>query len=457
MLNRKEKIHFIGIGGAGMFPMAEVLHRNGYEVTGSDANDSRELDQLRSWGIKVQVGHKPDLVKNADLVVHTSAVKISNEEMSFAVENGLVVMKRAVMLGDLMRRSFSIGVAGTHGKTTTTSMVATILQTAEREPTVIVGGIFKGADSVSGALVGNGDLLVAEADEYDRSFLQMYPSVAVVTNIEEDHLDIYKDLSDIKNAFTEFVHRVPFFGEVILCIDNKGVQSIIPNIDKPVVTYGFHKDADFRISDVISSRGEASFEVTARGKALGQIKLNFTGDHNLQNAMASIAVAVDMGVEFSVIQKALVGFAGVKRRLETVGIVNGVTVVDDYAHHPTEVKATLDAVKDAGYSRVTVVFQPHLYSRTMEFYREFAEALTSGADRVFVAPIYKAREVHVEGVSSELITSEIANLGGSSKLVELDDKFVKILSSQKIEDEVILLMGAGDIWKIGAKIIEGLK
>lgn len=459
MLNRKESIHFIGIGGAGMFPMAEVLHRNGYSVTGSDAIESLELNQLREWGIDVQVGHEPNLVKNADIVVHTAAVNFSNPEMAFAKEANLVVMKRAVMLGDLMRRSFSIGVAGTHGKTTTTSMIAAILQEAEKNPTVIVGGIFSGAKRVSGALVGDGKILVAEADEYDRSFLQMYPSVAVVTNIEEDHLDIYKDLEDIKECFCEFVHRVPFFGEVILCIDNEGAKSILPQIDKPVVTYGFDEAADFRVVNVKTELSKSSFEVIARGINLGRISLNFIGRHNLQNGMAAIAVAVDMGISFDIIARALANFAGVKRRMELIAKVKGVTLIDDYAHHPTEVKATLDAVKDAGYSRVTVIFQPHLYSRTAEFYAEFAESLSGGANRVFLAPIYKAREktADFEGVTSKLITDKIKELGELSTLVTSYDDLICELCKKPIDGELIMMMGAGDIWEIGKKIIEGLK
>lgn len=454
MLDRKEHIHFIGIGGAGMFPMAEVLHLNGYTVSGSDANDGDALHQLRSWGIDVQVGHEPKLVKECDIVVYTSAVTIENPELSYAIDTNKVVMKRAVMLGDLMRRSFSIGVSGTHGKTTTTSLIASILNYAEKNPTVIVGGIFKGSDKVSGAMVGDGTILVAEADEYDRSFLQMYPSVAVVTNIEADHLDIYKDLNDIKDAFIEYVHRVPFYGEAVLCIDDEGVQSIVKDIDKPTVTYGFSKSAEFQIEDCKTFRGFSSFSVCARGIDLGRIEVPLTGDHNMQNTMAAVVVALDMGIEFATIQAGLKAFPGVKRRMDILGVKNGVTVIDDYAHHPTEVTATVNALKASGFTRIKLFFQPHLYSRTAEFKTEFAEALSAGIDEVYVLPIYKAREKVRTDISGLDIVNAMSNNSGT--YLESKECVLSFATKNVVDGEAIVLMGAGDIWLLGTKILENL-
>lgn len=454
MLHRKEHIHFIGIGGAGMFPMAEVLHLNGYTISGSDANEGDALDQLRHWGISVQVGHEPLFVKEADIVVYTSAVTTENPELAFAIEAGKVVMKRAVMLGDLMRRSFSIGVSGTHGKTTTTSLVASILTYAQKNPTVIVGGIFKGRDKVSGAMVGDGSILVAEADEYDRSFLQMYPSVAVVTNIEADHLDIYEDLADIKNAFIDYIHRVPFYGEAVLCIDDEGVQSIANEIDKPTVTYGFSDKADFKISNCKTYRGISIFTATIRGEVLGDVEVPLTGNHNMQNTMAAVAVAFDMGIPFAVIVEALKLFPGVKRRMDILGVKNGVTVIDDYAHHPTEVKATINALKDSGYGKVKLFFQPHLYSRTAEFKQEFAEALSSGVDEVYVLPIYKAREKTRDDISGAHIV-ELMNSDCGSYL-ESKESVVELAIANASDGDAVVLMGAGDVWMLGSEILERL-
>ncbi len=456
MLKRKDRIHFIGIGGAGMFPMAEILHRQGYAVSGSDSQESAATEQLRAWGISVQIGHEPDLVNGADIIVHTSAVGETNPEIVAARKNGTVVMKRAVMLGDLMRQSFSVAVSGTHGKTTTTSLIATVLSVAEKNPTVVVGGIFRGQSMVSGAMVGDGKILVAEADEYDRSFLKMHPSIAVVTNIEEDHLDIYKDLDDIRDTFTEFVHRVPFYGEIIMCIDDAGVRSIMDRLEKPCVTYGFDESAHYRITEWSTNGGISTFTVTCGGELLGTAEVPLSGLHNLRNTLASIAVASEMGVDFATIILGLAQFPGVKRRMEILGREKGVLVVDDYAHHPTEVAATLQAVKLGNYSRVTVVFQPHLYSRTASFYKEFAKELSAGADRVILLPIYKARELPVEGVNSDMIVAEIESSGGRAVVLSKDD-MVSLVTAQPIENEIILLMGAGDVWCEGEKILKELK
>ena len=454
MINRKEHIHFIGIGGVGMFPMAEVLHRTGYKVSGSDAQQSSATEQLQKWGIAVQIGHEPNLVAQADIVVYSSAVPSTNPEMVAAYAQGSVVMKRAVMLGDLMRKAFSIGVAGTHGKTTTTSLIAKVLEKADKNPTVVVGGVFSGADTVSGAMVGDGSLLVCEADEYDRSFLKMYPSVAVITNIEEDHLDIYKDLDAIREAFYEYANRVPFYGTVVGCIDHEEVKTLCESIQKPVTTYGYHRDADYRIEPQTISNGYTTSLVYEYGELLGKMVLPLLGNHNQLNALAAVAIARSMDISFETIAEGLYEFPGVKRRMEIMGASKGITVIDDYAHHPTEVKATIEAVSHGGFDHVTVVFQPHLYSRTQECATGFAEALSDSAiDTAYVLPIYKAREEPIEGVDYTLISRQ-----GSESVIAVNsfEEVIKKIAESKRANSVVLVMGAGDVWKVGHRILEVL-
>ncbi|MGM0442650.1 MAG: UDP-N-acetylmuramate--L-alanine ligase [Fibrobacterota bacterium] len=452
VLNKKEQIHFIGIGGAGMFPMAEVLHRQGYPVTGSDMQESDALAQLRRWGIAVQIGHEPDLVRRADIVVHTSAVANNNAELMYARKQNCTVMKRAVMLGDLMRRSFSVGISGTHGKTTTTSILAALLQRAQKEPTVIVGGHFKGQNGVSGAMVGSGDILVAEADEYDRSFLQMYPSVAVVTNIEADHLDIYGDLHAVKDAFVAYIHRVPFYGQAVLCIDDPGVRSVLERIDKPVVTYGFSEDADFRVLRYEPHSGGSSFTLRCKDRQADYF-VPLYGRHNVLNCVAAAAVAWDMGVTSKVIAAGLKSFPGVKRRMDLLGQARGVRVYDDYAHHPTEIRATLSALKGREKGRLFVCFQPHLFSRTAQLMDEFAAALQDeGIDRLIILPIYRAREENDLGISSEDILSALTP--DSQRNICMDgDSAVRYLAQNVRKNDTVLLMGAGDVWKLGGPLL----
>ena len=453
MLNRKEKIHFIGIGGAGMFPMAEILHKSGYRITGSDSTESEITQQLREWGIDVQIGHRANLVKDANIVVYTAAISPKNEELVVANEMGKLVVKRAVMLGDLMRKSFSIGISGTHGKTTTTSMIAKILEYADKKPTVIVGGLFKGQSRVSGAMVGDGKILVAEADEYDRSFLQMYPTVAITTNIQEDHLDIYKDLDDIKESFLSYLNRVPFYGEVILSIDDEGVRDIVDKIYKPYRTYGFSEDADIRATRLITENGLSKFSLIVDGDNLGEVIAPVVGVHNIQNLLAAITVSFDMGIDIETIKHAIIKFPGVKRRLEFIGENNGVTVIDDYAHHPEEVEATLKAVKLMGYSKITVIFQPHLFTRTQDFYREFADVFSKYCDELILIPIYPAREEPIEGVTSQLIVDTVNGI--SAQLLSKEDAVKKAISECN-EGEVIITMGAGDVTYLSNDILKGI-
>ncbi|MGE5670424.1 MAG: UDP-N-acetylmuramate--L-alanine ligase, partial [Fibrobacterota bacterium] len=351
-----KKIHMLGIGGAGMCPLAEVLQAHGHIVTGSDKSSSAATDRLESIGIKVQYNHNVDLVKHADLLVYSSAVRENNPERVYAREHGISCIRRAEMLGDLMRAHFTVCISGTHGKTTTTSLVGTILHDASMRPTVLVGGMVRSNESH--AFVGNSNIMVAEADEYDRSFLAMNPSIAIITNIEADHLDCYGSIEAIKEAFVKFTERIPFYGAVVACKDDTGVREILPLINGTVITYSIHGDADYVAKDITFVNGSGVFTLVKQGVELGKINLNIPGKHNVSNSLAAIAVALEMGVDYKTVALSLAQFQGVKRRFEVIGIEKNITVIDDYAHHPGEIRATLDAARTSGYKNIIAVFQP---------------------------------------------------------------------------------------------------
>jgi len=439
-----KKIHMVGIGGAGMSPLAEVLQSRGHTVTGSDRAVSDASRRLETLGIKVQYGHEPDLVKGAELLVYSSAVKEDNQERKYAADNGIPEIRRAEVLGDIMRSNFTICAAGTHGKTTTTSLIGTILTDAKMSPTVLVGGMLRSVGSH--AIVGGGGIVVAEADEYDRSFLAMYPTMAVITNIEADHLDCYKDLDDIKDAFVEFTDRTPFDGAVIACIDDEGVRDILPRIRRSVVTYGTDGKADFRAVDIKFDGGRTEFSVVyKRGLEIGRVSIGIPGMHNVMNTLAALAVATETGIRFSVAADSVSNFSGVKRRFEIVGVADGVTVVDDYAHHPGEIAATIAAARSRGCKRVAAVFQPHLYTRTRDFMDQFARSL-GAADLVIVTDIYKAREQPIPGVSAEGIVGRIKNT--AAYYVGDKNNVINVLSGKVGSGDIAIFMGAGDIWEV---------
>jgi len=450
-----KKIHMAGIGGAGMSPLAEVLLSRGHCVTGSDKAVSDSTRRLETLGIRVQCGHIPSLIKGADLLVYSSAVSDDNPERVYAAENGIPEMRRAEVLGDVMRSNFTICVSGTHGKTTTTSLVGTVLTDAEISPTVLVGGMLR--ESGSHAIVGSGNYIVAEADEYDRSFLAMYPSIAVITNIEADHLDCYKDIDDIKNTFVEFTGRVPFDGAVVACIDDEGVKDVLSRVRRSVVTYGLDVRADYRAVDVKPDNGRTAFEVYHKDKRLGSVSIGIPGLHNVKNALAALAVVCEIGIEFEKAADSAAKFQGVKRRFEVIGEAGGITVVDDYAHHPREITATLEAARGCGYGRVIAVFQPHLYTRTRDFMREFAVSL-SAADTVVVTGIYKAREEPIPGVDAADIVNIInGNAAGEPKAVYVDDKndVIEKLRGRLNKGDMVIFMGAGDIWETAREFAAG--
>ena len=455
MVFKAKKIHFVGIGGAGMCPLAELMHSKGDMVTGSDQEKTSATERLESLGIKIQYNHIPELVKDCEILVYSSAIKPVNNELLHAGKQGITLMKRAEMLGEIMRANFSIGVAGTHGKTTTTSLIGNIFRDAGKDPTVIVGGAFK--ERESNAIIGNGKILITEADEYDRSFLKMFPSVAVVTNIEEDHLDIYEDLNDIKKAFIEFVDRVPSDGMVVFCNDDRNASQIYKNVDKTVVTYGISKDSDYRAENITLKRDGSRFDVIKDEKVLGSVDLPLTGFHNISNALAAISVSLELHVPFDVIKRSLNNFTGIKRRFEIIGTEKDITVIDDYAHHPTEIKATLSAARNVGFKRLIAVFQPHLYSRTRDFLNEFAESLMA-ADITIITDIYRAREEPINGITSADIIEKMwekdyANALYVNEVNNLADALFPILKP----GDGLVLMGAGDIGKAGMAILSRVK
>jgi UDP-N-acetylmuramate--alanine ligase len=369
MLGRTRKIHFVGIGGIGMSGIAELLINQGFKVSGSDLALSDITKHLTQIGAVISQGHNAETIKDADVVVKSSAVKDDNPEIAFALSKKIPVIRRAEMLSEIMRMSYGIGIAGTHGKTSTTSMVGSVLSAATLDPTVIVGGIVKNYGSNN--LLGSGKYIVVEADEFDRSFLTLSPIIAGITNIEADHLDCYTDLEGVKNAFVEYANKVPFFGSVIACLDDHGVQSIIPRINKEILTYGFSQQANVRATNVKFNNFETSYKALYNGEELGNIKLKALGDHNILNSLLAVATGLELDIPFKSIKRGLSEFNGVFRRFEYKGEKDEVTLYDDYAHHPTEIEATLKGVRDSISNRIVVVFQPHLFSRTQDFYEDF--------------------------------------------------------------------------------------
>lgn len=452
-----KNLHFVGIGGAGMSGMAQILHNLGYHVTGSDITPTEVTDHLESLGIQVYTGHSGPQVAGADLVVISSAVNDANPEVVEAINRGIPVIKRAEMLGELMRLKFSIGIAGSHGKTTTTAMLGKILMTAQVDPTVLIGG--RAVELDSGGQLGKGDIMVAEADEFDRSFLKMFPTIAVITNIEEDHLDCYDGLDDLLKAFAEYINRVPFYGSVIIPDFDNNVARIRDDIKRPIITFGFEPTADVRAADITFVDHGSRFTLIVRGEARGIISLQVPGRFNIANALAAAAAALEIEVPVETIEDGLRAFQGVGRRFEVVGVIRGITVVDDYAHHPSEVTATLTGIQETKKSdsgKVIAVFQPHLFSRTRDFYRQFAEALRH-ADEALVVDIYPAREQPMAGITAALIADYAASIGYKNiRYIGLKENAIDLLVDEAREGDLIVTMGAGDIFRINDKLLKKL-
>ncbi|MEM7582141.1 MAG: UDP-N-acetylmuramate--L-alanine ligase [Acidobacteriota bacterium] len=454
-------VHFVGIGGAGMSGIAEVLLDYDIEVSGCDQARSATTRRLERLGVKVFQGHSPDHLAGVDLVVKSSAISDQNEEIRAARERGITVIRRAEMLGELMRLKYGIAIAGTHGKTTTTSLIGTLLTECGLDPTVIVGGRMR--VSGTGARVGRSNYLVAEADEFDRSFLRLMPILAIVTNIDLDHLDTYADLDAIREAFLDFAGRVPFFGQVILCLDDANNQKILPHLasEHRVVTYGLSPQANLYAHDLEATPDGCRFSVTAAGEGLlGSIASPMPGSHNVRNALAAVAVGRALGLEFPRIAEALESFGGVHRRFERVGEWHGAAVIDDYAHHPTEVAATLDAARQSfPKGRILAIFQPHLYSRTRDLCDDFASSLMA-ADSVIVSSIYASRESPIAGVSGEDVVAS-ARLSGHRAIEyctawnDIPEQLAQASGADRPgEGDVILTLGAGDIYRLARQLAE---
>src|SRR5881296_2037075 len=404
MFKRYQQIHFVGIGGIGMSGIAEILLNLGYRVTGSDQKKNDAIERLAELGAKIFIGHQAANVEGAHVVVYSSAVSRDNVEVQLARQRQIPTIPRAEMLAELMRLKYGIAVAGTHGKTTTTSMVGAVLAEGRYDPTIVVGG--RVTSLGSNARLGQGEYLVAEADESDGSFLKLAPTIAVVTTVDAEHLDHYGSLDAIRDAFVAFVNRVPFYGSAVLCLDEPNIQRLIPRIEKRIITYGLESGADLVARRLHLAGMTSRFEVYQRGGLLGECTLQIPGRHNVLNALAAVGVGLDLEIPFAAIQKALAGFSGVQRRFQILGSAGGVRVVDDYGHHPAEIRATLAAAKAGFESRVVTVFQPHRYSRTHHLRQEFLTAFNQ-ADVLVVLDIYAAGEKPIPGVSAEELAGAI--------------------------------------------------
>ena len=449
------RIHFVGIGGIGMSGIAELLINLGFTITGSDIAESESVQRLRSFGAQIHIGHRSTNVGEAQVVVYSSAVGLDNPECVHAKDKGLPVIPRAEMLAELMRMKFSIAIAGTHGKTTTTSMLATVLAMAEKDPTAIIGGRLDMFGS--NARLGEGELLVAEADESDRSFLKLAPIVAVATNIEEEHMDCYRDLDDILDTYVQFLNKVPFFGFDMVCLDDAHIQQILPRLERKVITYGSHTQALYRYTEPVFTGFETSFKAHRNGEVLGEVKLGVPGKHNCLNALATIGTAIELGIDFPVIQKGLAAFKGVQRRCHVRGEKNGITIMDDYGHHPTEIRMTLAAIKN-GFPgrRVIAVFQPHRYSRTRDLFGEFVTSFYD-ASRLYITEIYPASEKPIEGVSARTLFEEIKSHGYREIFyVERKEDIPDVISGDLKEGDLVIFLGAGDVWRQGLTVLERL-
>lgn len=449
-----KKVHFVGIGGIGMSGLAEILWSRGFKVSGSDISLSEVTNRLSELGMEIYEGHSQENINDVDVLVYSSAVNIDNPEVKAAIDLKIPVIKRSEMLAETMRMKYGIAIAGTHGKTTTTSMVGLVLTKAGIDPTIIVGGKLSGLGGTN-ARLGKGEYIVVEADEFDRSFLKLTPSIAVITNLEKEHLDIYNDLDDIKSAFIEFANKVPFFGFAVLCLDEPALQEIIPEIPRKIITYGITNQADVRAVDISYSEHSNIYTVIYFGKELGQIKLNVPGLHMIKNSLVAVSIAMQLGIDFSLIKEALESFTGVYRRFETK-YDKELMVIDDYAHHPTEINATLAAIRGGWKRRLVAVFQPHLYSRTKDFYQEFGRSFLN-SDLFICTDVYPAREKPIEGVSGKLITDAAKSYGHKNVYYEPDKTNIPSLLKRLCkEGDIIVTLGAGDIWKFGENFIEVL-
>ncbi len=458
MFSSIKKIHFVGIGGIGMSGIAEILLDQGFKVSGSDRGLSEVTDRLQKLGATVYEGHRAEhIADDVDALVYSSAVSSDNPEILAAQRRKIPVIRRAEMLAEVMRLKYGIGIAGTHGKTTTTSMISLVLMEGELDPTVIVGGKLSGLGGTN-ARLGHGEFIVVEADEFDRSFLSITPTIAVLTTLETDHLDCYRDLEDIKGAFVQFASKVPFYGFVVLCLDEPALLDIMPQLSKKkIITYGLNPQADVQAVEIRHKDNTSTFTVVRDGADLGHITLQVPGKHNVQNSLAAIAVGLELGVPFQKVKDGIEKFAGVYRRWEKKGESAGVTLYDDYAHHPTECRATLAGAKAGWRRRVVCVFQPHLYTRTRDFYEEFGKSFLL-SDVLIVTDVYPAREEPIQGVTGELIVGAAKRFGHKDVHYVPEKKQIpSYLQSIVKTGDIVITMGAGDIWKYGEEFLKMIR
>ncbi|MEE9614316.1 MAG: UDP-N-acetylmuramate--L-alanine ligase [Thermodesulfobacteriota bacterium] len=452
---RIKKVHFVGIGGSGMNGIAEVLLTLDYRVSGSDLASSETTKRLEALGAVIHRGHKKENVEGADCVVYSSAVGPDNPELKEAAQRQIPIIPRAEMLAELMKMKHGIAVAGTHGKTTTTSMIAAIMAHSGMDPTMVVGGKLNSIGT--SARLGSGEFLVAEADESDGTFLKLAPTIAVVTSIDREHMDYYNDMSEIKASYLEFINKVPFYGCAVLCLDHPAIQELLPSVGRRFISYGLSTQADVHAVGVEQKGGKISFEVRAEARRLGSVVMGIPGEHNVQNALAAVAVARELDIGFDEIRAGLEGFAGVERRFQIKGIERDVMVVDDYGHHPVEIKAVLKAARAGWKRRLVVVFQPHRHSRTRDLFTEFIPAFND-AEKLVLTETYSAGEKHSGGASAEKLYRAVKEHGHKdvSFVKDLSEVPARLVDSVRAGDMVITL-GAGDVWKAGEGLLDLLK
>ncbi|MGQ9706055.1 MAG: UDP-N-acetylmuramate--L-alanine ligase [bacterium] len=455
IFGRVRRIHMIGIGGAGMSGIAEILHNLGYEVSGSDIVESEAVLRLRSLGIQVEIGHRGQNVGRAQVVVFSSAIKEDNEEIIMAQKQGLPIISRAEMLAELMRMKIGIAVAGTHGKTTTTSMVAKILEAGGFDPTMVIGGRLK--QFGGGAFLGKGEYFVVEADESDKTFLLYTPVYVIVTNIDLEHIDNYKSLDDIKEAFVDFINMVPFYGCAILCGDDENLIDIFPRIKKRYMTYGFSSQHEFVARNLELQKDHSFFDLYIQGEYKGRMRTNLPGEHMVYNALSAIGIGYELEVPIDIISRALSEFEGVEMRFEVLGEVGEIIVMQDYAHHPTEIRATLKTLSETYQRRIIAIFQPHLFSRTKFFLDEFAKSFFN-AYMVVITDIYPAREKPIPDISAEEIVMKAREFGHKrAEYIHNKSDIPAFITSFAQQGDLIVFLGAGDIWKIADETLRWLK
>jgi len=445
MLISAKNIHFIGIGGIGMSGIAELLHNQKFNITGSDLNQSTNVDRLQKLNIEISIGHKAENINGSDIIVYSDAIPKDNCELIEAKKQNIMCYSRAEMISQLAKlKTSTVAISGTHGKTTTTSMIGSILKDSELDPTIIVGGVVKSINTNS--VLGEGDIFVVEADEYNRSLLELNPTIALINNIDLEHVDCYKDIDDLKRTFLEFTSPIPFYGAVSICKDSENAASLIDSIDKPIFTYGIKsKDVDFRAEDIVQENGKTTFNLITKNKKY-PISINLPGQYNVLNALGAISIATIMNVPIDKITTSLNGFDGVKRRFDIKTHSEELTIIDDYGHHPVEVESVIKAIKDNWDRRLVVAFQPHLYSRTAQFSKEFAQSLLS-ADSVLVTEIFASRESMNESINSEKIVEEMKNLGHKSVSNTTLENLINDIESNYKKGDIILMIGAGNIWR----------